>query len=119
MESNRIMGRNSHILTINSGSSSIKFSLYVLGETERLVLSGELGRIGVSQGFWEAFDDGGQQLTAQKLNLPDHEAALKVLFAWLQDHEAGKDLDAVGHRLGHGGPAHVKTQVVAAPLLEG
>jgi acetate kinase len=71
MESNRIMGRNSHILTINSGSSSIKFSLYVLGETERLVLSGELGRIGVSQGFWEASDDGGQQLTAQKLNLPD------------------------------------------------
>ena len=112
------MGRNSHILTINSGSSSIKFSLYVLGETERLVLSDELGRIGVSQGFWEAFDDGGQQLTAQKLNLPDHEAALKVLFAWLQDHEAGKDLDAVGHRLVHGGPAHVKPQLVSAALIE-
>ena len=48
------MGQDSHILTINSGSSSIKYSLYVLGETEHLILKGELERIGVGQGFFRA-----------------------------------------------------------------
>jgi acetate kinase len=111
------MGRGSHILTINSGSSSIKFSLYVLGDTEGLVLKGELGRIGLSQGFLEAVDHDGHQLAAQKLTLPDHEAAFKTLFAWLQGHEVGMDLDAVGHRLVHGGAAHIRPQLVSPDLL--
>jgi acetate kinase len=112
------MGKDSHILTINSGSSSIKFSLYVLGETERLALTGELGRIGVSQGFFQAQDHEGQQLTTQELDLPDHETAFKTLFAWLQDHEVGKDLQAVGHRLVHGGTGHVKPQLVSPALID-
>ena len=89
-----------------------------LAKTERLVLKGELGRIGVSQGFLQAKDQAGNQLAAQELDLPDHEAALKTLFAWLQGHEAGKGLDAVGHRLVHGGPAHVKPQPVSSDLIE-
>jgi len=112
------MGQASHILTINSGSSSIKFSLYVLGETERLVLTGELGRIGVSQGFFQTQDHEGRQLTTQELDLPDHEAALQTLFAWLPDHEVGKDLHAVGHRLVHGGAVHVKPQLVSPALID-
>jgi acetate kinase len=114
----RIMSRDQHILTINSGSSSLKFALYVLGETERLVLKGEMGRIGVSQGFLQAEDHEGQQLTSLELNLPDHEAALKTLFGWLQGHEVGSDLHAVGHRLVHGGLAHVKPQEVSPALIE-
>jgi acetate kinase len=112
-----VMGKDSHILTINSGSSSIKFSLYVLGATEGLVLKGELGRIGLSQGFLEAFDHDGHSLTAQELPLLDHEAAFTTLFAWLQGHEVGKDLDAVGHRLVHGGAAHIRPQLVSPDLL--
>ncbi len=111
------MGRGSHILTINSGSSSIKFSLYVIGESERLVLKGELGRIEVSQGFFQAEDHEGNQLTAQDLDLPDHDAAWKTLFDWLQGHEIGKDLHAVGHRFVHGGMAHVKPQIVSPALI--
>ena len=111
------MSNSSHILTINSGSSSIKFSFYMLGEAERLVLEGELGRVGLSQGFMEVKDQKGKALIAQEQNLPDHEAALKTLFAWLQSHEIGKNLDAVGHRLVHGGPAYVKPQPVSAALI--
>jgi acetate kinase len=112
------MGKASHILTINSGSSSIKFSLYVLGKTERLALKGELGRIGVRQGFFQAEDHQGNLLTDQELDLPDHEAALKTLVDWLQGHEVGKELHAVGHRLVHGGMAHVKPQLVSPALIE-
>jgi acetate kinase len=42
---------DSNILTVSSGSSSIKFYLYMLRETESPALKGELARIGVSQGF--------------------------------------------------------------------
>ena len=107
-----------NILTINSGSSSIKFSLYALGETEGLALKGELGRIGVSQGFLQVKDHAGKELTDQELNLPDHETALKTLFGWLQGHEAGSNLHAVGHRLVHGGADHIKPQLVSAELIE-
>ena len=112
------MGRDSHILTINSGSSSIKFSLYGLGETEALILKGELAGIGVERGYFQAEDQAGHQLTAQKLDLPDHDTAWKTLFDWLQGHEIGKDLHAVGHRLVHGGTAHVKPQLVSSALIE-
>ncbi len=113
-----IMAPDRNILTMNSGSSSIKFSLYVLGEIERLALKGELGRIGVNQGFLQVKDHECKQLTAQELNLPDHETALKTLFDWLKDHEVGKELHAVGHRLVHGGAAHVKPQLVSPALIE-
>ena len=106
----RIVAPDSNILTVNSGSSSIKFPIYGLGETERLVLKGELGRIGVSQGILQAKDHESRQLTDQELNLPDHETTLKTLLAWLHGHEEGKDLHAVRHRLVHGGTGHVKPQ---------
>ena len=112
------MTADSNILTVNSGSSSIKFSLYALGETERLILRGELGRIGVSQGFLQVKDHEGEDLAGQELNLPDHETALKTLFVWLQGHAVGKDLHAVGHRLVHGGAVHVKPQRVSPALIE-
>lgn len=112
------MGRDSHILTINSGSSSIKFSLYGLGETEALILKGELAGIGVEHGDFQAEDQGGHQLTARKIELPDHEVAFKTLCDWLQGHEIGKNLHAIGHRLLHGGPAHIKPQLVSPALIE-
>jgi acetate kinase len=112
------MAPDYHILTINSGSSSIKFSLYTLGGIERLVLKGELGRIGVSQGFLRVEDHESRELTNRELNLPDHETALKTLFAWLQGHAVGRELHAIGHRLVHGGTVHVKPQLVSSALIE-
>jgi len=112
------MRQDSHILTINSGSSSIKYSLYSLGAREVLILQGELGRIEVGQGFFHAVDREGNQLVAQELDLPDHDAAWKILFDWLQGHEIAKGLHAIGHRLVHGGTAHVKPQLVSPALIE-
>jgi xylulose-5-phosphate/fructose-6-phosphate phosphoketolase len=88
------------ILTINSGSSSIKFSLYQMGETEKRVLSGEIKRIGLTPGLFLASSDHGQTLIRQELDIPDHDAALKILFQWLQKEGSGRDLAAVGHRPG-------------------
>ncbi|MEJ2671334.1 MAG: acetate/propionate family kinase, partial [Deltaproteobacteria bacterium] len=105
------------ILTVNSGSSSIKFSLYRLGAAEELLLVGMLDRIGVEGGHFRAQDQAGKTLVKREIKLPDHEAALQVLFKWLQDEQVSTDLAAVGHRLVHGGRGHRKTQKITPQTL--
>jgi acetate kinase len=80
-------------------------------------LKGELAGIGVERGDFQAEGQGGHQLTSRKIELPDHDAAWKTLFDWLQGHEKGKDLHAVGHRFVQGGMAHVKPQIVSPALI--
>ena len=92
------------VLTINSGSSSVKFGLFEIGQTEKLVLSGELERIGLRAGAFQIHNAKGEALIDEHKDMPDHEAALKQLFTWLEQHEPGQSLDAVGHRVVHGGP---------------
>jgi acetate kinase len=92
-----------HILTINSGSSSIKFSLYQMGEAERLVFAGKIERIGLSPSLFHVKDAEGKTLIDRQSDLPDQEASLKLLFGWLENGAPMKDLDAVGHRIVHGG----------------
>jgi acetate kinase len=105
------------ILTINSGSSSIKVALYEIDETEALVLSGSLERIGLHGGLFQVNDSSSRSLIDEHIDLPDHEAALKRLFAWLGNHQPGKSLDAVGHRLVHGGPKYNRPQRITPAML--
>jgi acetate kinase len=100
-----------NILTINSGSSSLKFSVYDMSRSEEALLSGEFKRIGLSHGVFHAE---GQD---QQVDLPDHNVALHWLFGWLANHGPGLKLDAVGHRLVYGGPEHYKPQLIT-PALE-
>ena len=95
------------ILTINSGSSSIKFALYRMGAAEELRFEGKLDRIGVEGGHFLAQNQAGNNLVMRRVELPDHEAALQTLFDWLQAEQVSTELTGVGHRLVHGGRGHV------------
>ncbi len=105
------------ILTINSGSSSIKFSVYDVGPAERLVLVGSLDRIGLPDGRFHATGAPGQTLIERQLALPDHRAALEALFAWLQGHLRERPPDAVGHRIVHGGARHNRPERITPDLI--
>ncbi len=105
------------ILTINSGSSSIKMALYEMGEGERLALSGSMERIGLSAGIFRIKDSDGSVLVDKHPDLPDHEVALKILFEWLGSHEPDKSLDAVGHRVVHGGSKYTRPHLITSKLL--
>ncbi len=109
--------RRSNILTINSGSSSIKFSLYRMGLSETMVLAGEIERIGRSGSLFHAIDADGRSLTEQSLVIRDHGSALKVLFEWLKSNAYDRDVDAVGHRVVHGGVRYKEPQPVTGKLL--
>ena len=106
------------ILALNAGSSSLKFSLFAIKsemETLSLVYRGEIEGIG-SQPRFLAYDTTGQRLVDERLPAQtvatfNQEEALSVLLDWIEHHEAGLMLSAVGHRVVHGGT------LFSAPVL--
>lgn len=106
------------ILALNAGSSSIKFSLFATANEPgilSLVYRGEVEGIGSEPRFL-AYDSGGQQLVdeqpvAESDRRFGHEEGLGILLNWIERHEAGFSLIAVGHRVVHGG------RLFSAPVL--
>jgi acetate kinase len=105
------------ILTLNSGSSSLKFALYEIDRAETLVASGSAERIGLKAGTFQVSDASGNILVDRTQDLPDHDSALGTLLKWLADYAPEQDLDAAGHRVVHGGPNYSHPQVVTSDLL--
>jgi acetate kinase len=105
------------ILTINTGSSSFKSALYEMGRGERLLLSAQIERIGLKDSLFRIEAAGGETLIAEKRELPDHDAALQALLGWLRSNDAGAELDAVGHRVVHGGATYTRPSVITPRLV--
>jgi acetate kinase len=109
------------ILTLNAGSSSLKFSLYGAPGAGRLTLAcrGEVEGLGSAPHF-VARDLAGAVLTEQRWADPQEDFAviLATVMDWAEAHLGGDDLTAVGHRVVHGGvdysaPARVTPEVLA------
>lgn len=106
---------NDHrILTINSGSSSLKVALFLMGKKEKLKLTGHIERIGLPCGYFQIKDGNGNVVVEKPANVPDHGTALKTFLAWLQKREPC--LDAVGHRLVHGGQHYANPQLITSRM---
>ncbi len=105
------------ILTINSGSSSVKFGLFEVEQVEKRIFSGSLERIGLRAGIFRVDDDRNEPLVDEHIVLPDHEAALKRLYGWLEQNTTGQNLAAVGHRVVHGGPHYNQPQRITPAVI--
>ncbi len=99
------------ILTLNGGSSSVKFAVFdrsrvaADGNIEASV-RGALTGIGTDEAHFTARVASGKLLTDERASLPDQPAALQRLIAWTQSADAApymRELAAVGHRVVHGG----------------
>ena len=108
----------SRIFTVNSGSSSIKFSLYEMDEAETRVLSGRIEGIGLQSGAFHVDDRLGRRILDKPLKLPNHAEALREAVDYLQGEPSIRKLEAVGHRLVHGGKRFIRTHIVTPDLLE-
>ena len=105
------------ILTLNGGSSSIKFAMFAARAALRPVLSGRIERIGMADAVFSVQGaDGGAALT-RRIAAPDHAAAVSVLMDWLATHDSGGGLFAAGHRIVHGGPGRHAPQMLTPALL--
>jgi len=99
------------VLTINGGSSSIKFAIYEAAQTPLPLLGGKIDRIGLR----------GTNLTVNnstplRLTAADHGAAIDFLIDWLESQPIFESIKAAGHRLVHG-MKHSEPERVTRKLL--
>jgi acetate kinase len=109
------------ILVINSGSSSLKFSVYAVGDTSDLVLllKGQVDGIGTRPRLRARDADGGS-LVDQIFpvgEIPDAGDATERVGAWLLQRFPGAVPAAVGHRVAHGGPDYAAPVAVDDDVL--
>jgi acetate kinase len=103
------------ILTINGGSSSIRFAVYEAGETPRQVLDGKIDRIGLN-GTNLSVNHAEKPQLYFRLRAADHRTAVDFLLDWLQAQPLFALVLAVGHRLVHG-MKHSQPERITPKLL--
>jgi acetate kinase len=90
------------ILTINGGSSSIKFALYQAAESPLRKLHGQVDRIGLSGTTLTFTDPTRNQAGSHSIEASDHTSAAHFLIDWLEEQIGFASVAAVGHRVVHG-----------------
>lgn len=105
------------ILTINGGSSSIKFALFALrapAESPHRMVEGAIDRIGLPDA---EFRVKGAEEFSRPLASPSHASAMDVVMDWLEERLGGDALLAVGHRIVHGGPRYSEPEPITSEML--
>ena len=105
------------VLTINSGSSSIRFAVYEAGETPRRVLDGKIDRIGLSGTTLLVNDSAGKPQAPRRLAAADHRTAVGFLLDWFEEQPVFASVQSAGHRVVHG-MTHSEPARVTPKLLE-
>src|ERR1017187_6442833 len=109
---------NPRILTINGGSSSIKFALFEAGGSLRRILAGGVDRIGLPEGTLRVKGLNPVDNFSRGVTAPDHKAAAGVLMDWIKERTGHEALTAVGHRVVHGGPKYSSPQLITGEMVE-
>jgi len=106
------------LLTINGGSSSLKFAVFSSGSALRRKLSGRIERIGTPQAALEVSDARGRPVASLEIAAGDHAHAAERLAGWLDTQADILPIAAVGHRIVHGGLKLTEHQRVTEAVLE-
>ena len=107
------------VLVINCGSSSLKYQL-IDAQTEKALAVGLCERIGID-GRLNHTPAGGEKVVINK-DMPDHEVAVQMVLDELTDEKYGvisdlKEIDAIGHRVVHGGEKFASSVVINDELM--
>ena len=109
------------ILVLNCGSSSIKYALYNMDD-KSVMTSGGAERVGLDGAFVKVkMPDGTKKQIMH--DIPEHTEGVKFIFSLLTDPEIGvikslDEIDAVGHRMVHGGEKFNKSVVINDEVLK-
>src|SRR5580692_2737776 len=109
---------NQRILTINGGSSSIKFAMFEAGDPLRRILEGGIERIGLPDATLGVKGQNQADNFSRLVSAPDHTAAVGALMDWIEERGGSDALTAVGHRVVHGGPKYSEPQRINAEMVE-
>ena len=107
------------VLVLNCGSSSIKYKLYDM-DSLSVMAAGGIEKIGLSGAFLKT-----KKPVEEKIlnNIPTHDEGLEMIFKSLTDPEKGvlkslDEIDAVGHRMVHGGEKFNQSTILTDQVLE-
>lgn len=105
------------ILTINGGSSSIKFALFECGDSFERILEGEIARIGLQESVLRMKGPDRADNLERMVTAPDHAAAVEILMDGIESRSGHEALAAVGHRVVHGGPDYGQPQLITEEMI--
>jgi acetate kinase len=117
MKESPLKPTNKHILTINGGSSSIKFALYAAVKPLKRGLCGTVDRIGLSGTTLKFHETDRKPEVSRKLVASNHKSAANALIDWLERQIDFKSVTGVGHRVVHG-MKHTEPEIVTRKLLD-
>ncbi|MGZ9275264.1 MAG: acetate/propionate family kinase [Nitrospira sp.] len=106
------------VLTLNAGSSSVKWALFRAGSPPVRLAAGKLERIGLPDGILTVTDAATGQSDRRTTQVADHAAAVQVLIDQLAQSGKGLSMQAIGHRVVHGGSRYAAPVVVSSEVLE-
>lgn len=105
------------ILSVNAGSSSLKFQMYEMPE-EKVLISGVFERIGISDSLYTIKING--EKIKKEADLPNHKEAVKILVDELLQNKIINSLDeikGIGHRVVHGGDKYSSSTIINEDVL--
>lgn len=106
------------ILSVNAGSSSLKFQMYEMPE-EKVLISGVFERIGIENSFYTIKLNGEKIKKEAVLN--NHTDAVKILTNELLENNIVSDLSeikAIGHRMVHGGEKYASSVLLTEDVIK-
>ena len=106
------------ILTVNAGSSSLKFNMILLPEEKELI-SGYFEKIGLSDGIY-SIKINGTKVKKEAL-MKDHKDAIELLIKELLDNHiitSLDEIDGIGHRLVHGGDKYASSVIIDDDVIK-
>lgn len=106
-----------YILTINGGSSTIKFAIYQDGKPLLVLLSGKIDRINLKDSTLTFSNEKENKKGSLKVEKSDQQSAVQYLIDWLEKQKEFTFVKAVGHRVVHG-MHHTEPEIITPKLLD-
>ncbi len=109
------------ILVLNCGSSSIKYKLFEMTE-KKVLAQGGIEKIGLKGSFLKLTLPNGEKVILEK-DIPEHTTGVEFIFSTLTSEKYGalkslNELDAVGHRMVHGGERFSESVLLNKEVLD-
>jgi len=106
------------VLTVNGGSSSIKFALFETDNVPRRILGGRIEGIGLREGSFKVKGSDPSDNFDKRVAAPDRPAAVNLLMDWVDARFETGTLSCVGHRIVHGGPKYWEPQRITPDMIK-
>ena len=109
---------HSYILTINGGSSSLKFALFERTAPSTQLVAGRIDRIGLKDARWVLQQAEPEHKEDHLVHAPDQKSAVGLLIEWIEQSIGFDKIAAIGHRIVQGGPQYHLPSCISTEVIE-